>query len=151
MTTTKGLQENVTLYAKWVKENIIVYDDGTGNVLSDKVTYGKNYKIKAVANREKEALVGWWTYQWGERVYFDPEQTIVLYAPTGECETEVLHAIWQSEFDINYENIDDEEIYGMEDAPTGYDYGEVTLIPSPYREGYSFEGWYTDSKFKTKI
>ena len=151
--TTKvtSISENqtgaVTLYAKFEanKYNITYELDGGTNGVGnpDTYTYGIGVPNLAAASKTGYTFEGWY-----EDEHFTGEK--VTSISTTRDEDVTLYAKFSvASYDITY------ELNGGtngEGNPAKYTYGVgVSSFADAGKEGYSFEGWYSDSTFATKV
>ena len=138
---------DVTLYAKFEanKHNITYELDGGTNGAGnpDTYTYGIGVPNLADASKTGYAFEGWY-----EDEHFTG--SAVTSISTTRDENVTLYAKFSvASYDITY------ELNGGtngEGNPTKYTYGVgVSSFADADKEGYSFEGWYSDSTFATKI
>ena len=109
-------------------ENPNCYMEGTAAEIND-------------PSREGYAFEGWYTDS-----EFATEFTGITAETTGNVE---LYAKWkQVVFPINYVLNDG---VNSEKNPVSYTIGKAVTLADPSREGYAFEGWYTDSELTTEF
>ncbi len=134
--------DSVTLFAQWnANEYAVVFDPQNGSTPepeSTLVTFDRPYGTLAKTDREGYEFEGWFTEKNGKGTEITP-QTIVNIT-----ETLKLYASWSSvQYSIRY------VLYGgenHEDNPESFtiESSDIELKP-PQREGYTFNGWYSDS------
>lgn len=117
----------------------VTYDPNGGDTppVSTVVHTGEPYGVQPEAIRRGYAFAGWWTApSGGEQVTSD---TVVT-----ETETHTLYAHWTEKrasivtFDGNGGRVKSKEAHL--ELSDGNLYGE---LPTPLREGYGFDGWFT--------
>ena len=129
------INNNITLYAKWVQnEYTITYDSMGGSYVAPrKVAAGKAIGASAAPTRAGYKFEGWYT---DRNCYYlcNIESTL-----TSDI---TLYAKWSAEgYTITFESNG-----GGYVSPMTISAGSVigAGIPTPRREGYLFDGWYTD-------
>ena len=146
--------ETVTLYAQWSVKTFNVSfnaNGGTGSMSKlSKVAYGKSKKLTANAFKKTGyTFAGWNTRKDGSGIALADKADIKsLACPSGSTVT--LYAQWTpAEYKITY------SLNGGKNSSKNPDvYTVVTAsftLASATKEGYTFSGWYSDSKFKTKV
>lgn len=151
----KGSSGNLKLYAKWKPNQYKVIYKGNGaksgamdQVLSCK--YDKKYTLKANAFQKKGYdFAGWNTKADGSGKTYKNKAGIKNLT-SSDKKTVTLYAQWKkSKYTIKY------VLNGgvmVKSNPKSYSYTTKTFkLNKPERAGYTFSGWYTDSKFKNKI
>ena len=156
--SVKGLAskngQTVTLYAQWtVKTYNVAFNanGGTGTMKKlSKVAYGKSKKLTANAYKKTGyTFAGWNTKKDGSGIALADKADIKsLTCPSGSTVT--LYAQWTpKEYKITY------DLNGGTNSaknPTSYTIKSSTItLQAPFKSGYTFAGWYSDSKFKTKV
>lgn len=146
--------EDITLYAKWKgKKYSVTYlpngPDGkiasgtmkiqTGFVVGTPKALAKNaYKVKGYT------FMGW---------SMNPFDTEATYLNSGKIEGSygydvVLYAIWQKdEYSITYVNMED----FVNSNVVSYSVDDEIFLEEPHKMGYTFQGWYSDKKFKKPV
>lgn len=130
----------------------------SGTMKDMQIKYGKSYTLtKNAYKKQGYDFVGWNTESDGSGkdtlgnviLYKDMEQDPVVVGKNDMGRTLILYAQWELEkytitYHLNNGNNHEQNVvsYTVED--------EVTF-KEPTREGYTFLGWYTDSKFTKKI
>lgn len=165
ITSTKGLAADITVYAKWSARYKIVFNAnaGAGTVtgsMSD-ITNIKMYEAKKLTKNKYTykdefgnvyAFMGWSTYPGANEADYANEEKIKIASPDDLCfEGDKLvlnlYAVWRRSFNVDY-------VFNggtVGDVEYIYLYGTgIKSLPTPYRDGYKFDGWYKDEKFKTK-
>ncbi len=138
---------DVTLYAHWTVQSYTVSFEANGGIItgdtSKVVTYDTKYGTLPVVTREGYTFKGWYNKAIdGELVTKDTVLKI------GNNHT--IYAYWTANtYKVTLE-LDGGSAEGTEPFTATYDaaYGP---LPNPTREGYTFEGWYTeDNKLVNK-
>ena len=149
---TTGSGKTITLYAQWVAHRYNVRFDpngGTGS-MDDMLNLacGKSYKLPAVKfTRAGYKFLGWSTTPDGE-VEYKNKSKHSNYA-TGVGETVTLYAVWSmNEYTITYKNV----VSGDNNPnPQTYNVHVRIELEPLVRDGWIFNGWYLDSKFKKPV
>ncbi len=134
-----------TLYAQWtIKTATVTYDAGSGKVDGNSsVTYDLGTAYGEVkATRSGYVFIGWYTKENGAGDKVLPS-TIV----TKES-AHTLYAYWSN--DAYTVSFDSNGGSSCEAVPVVYDEAYGTL-PTPERQYYSFDGWYTAKTGGTKV
>lgn len=134
--------KDTTLYAFWEKTvsptYTVTFDPNGGSVSqnSKTVTYGSNYGTLPTPSRNGYTFDGWYTSADGGSMVTSNVTVRMTYDQT-------LYAHWSENkqtytlyFDPDGGNVD----ISSKEVTYGEYYGE---LPTPYREGYKFEGWRT--------
>ncbi|MGN0151700.1 MAG: InlB B-repeat-containing protein, partial [Wujia sp.] len=147
VTAISGTQTgDITLYAKFTEAEYsinYVLDGGTngaGNPAG--YTYGTGVTSFADASKEGYTFDGWYS-----DADFTTKVTAISETQTGDI---TLYAKFtEAEYSINY--VLDGGTNGAGN-PAGYTYGTgVTSFADASKEGYTFDGWYSDADFTTKV
>ena len=142
-TYTEMPNESYTLYAKWTTQKVsdytITFNSNGGSSIS-KMTASYGDKITAPTTPTKTGYIfdGWYTNSsFTNSFEFDtmPNQNITLYAKWKVRSYLIL---------LIPNNDDGRELLNFE-------YQEKVVLPTVTREGYIFDGWYTDSEFTEKF
>ena len=141
----KGTAKNITLYAKWEKAYTVTYklNSGTNNSANPK-TFTATTATITLKNptRKGYTFKGW---------YSDAKfKTKVTKITKGTKKNITLYAKWA----INTYKITYKLNSGKNNAnnPKSYKVTTATItLKNPTRKGYTFKGWYSDSKYKTKV
>ncbi len=150
----KGSTGNITLYAKWSANKYKIRyrgngeDSGSMNTVT--VPYGKTYKLAGNSFKRREhVFTGWNTKADGSgKTYADRASVKNLASKNNKTVT--LYAQWKKKsYRIRY------QLNGgmmLEENPDVYYADTKTFsLKLPEREGYTFQGWYTEPGFKNKI
>ena len=139
--TTVTLTGNQTLYAHW-SENPQTYtlyfdpDGGSVSQNSKTVTYGSSYGTLPTPTRNGYTFDGWYTSADGGSLVTSNVTVRLTYNQT-------LYAHW-SENPQTYTLYFDPDGGSVDIYSKKVNYGEYYGdLPTPYRDGYKFEGWYT--------
>lgn len=151
----KGTTGNKTIYAKWTANKYSIAYNGNKNT-SGKMTatsgckYGGNYTLKTVAFKKTGyKFAGWNTKANGSgKTYANKEKVKNLTSRSGGTVT--LYAQWTKvKYKITY-NLNNGK--NSKSNPANYYVTSSTIkFKNPSRTGYTFAGWYTDSKYKNKV
>ena len=140
-----GASGDTTFYAKWLEIFTITYAAGEGDGITGAVAAGTKTATEDATlsndgfTREGYTQTGWKT-----------EDGSVTYAMGATYTTDAsvtLYPIWEVEtYNIVYHNIEgatfvtaNPETYTVETLPI--------VLNNPAKEGYNFEGWFTDESF----
>ena len=134
-----------TLYAQWTANEYDVTfnaNDGTVGTTTKTVTYGSTYGGLPTPTREGYTFAGWFTKKDGGTQV--TKETVVTTA-----DKHTLYAHWTAnthtvKFDANEGTVTPAE----QTVTYGSHYGE---LPTPTREGYTFEGWFTKKDGGTQV
>ena len=134
-----------TLYAQWTANEYDVTfnaNDGTVGTTTKTVTYGNPYGELPTPTREGYTFAGWFTEKDGGTQV--TKETVVTTAAD-----HTLYAHWTAntytvKFDANEGTVTPAE----QTVTYGSHYGE---LPTPTREGYTFEGWFTKKDGGTQV
>lgn len=151
----KGSSGKITLYAKWRVHSYRVVYNGNGATSgtmskAKQCKYGKSYKLAVNKFKKKNyVFVGWNTQKDGSGRMIKNKGKIKNLT-TKDNTTITLYAQWNKKsYTITYMLNGGIQIL---DNPTVYYADTKTFrLNSPEREGYTFEGWYTDSNFQNRI
>lgn len=133
-------------YAKWSPNSYnIVYDGNgstSGTMKNQKMTY--DVSVKLLSNKFARTgydFTGWNTAKSGTKKAYLPGQEVKnLTATSGGIVN--LYAQWElHRYAIAYELYEGEN---SENNPSEYTILDELILEAPVREGYTFDGWYTD-------
>lgn len=136
--STLAVSDDHTLYARWKANTYTVSfenNDGSGITSDKSIAFGSRYGELPAPERTGYTLLGWYTdIAGGTKVEAD---TVFSYA-----DNQTLYAHWKANtytvsFDLNGGTGTAESITVTYDA----DYG---TLPETSRNGYTFDGWYTE-------
>jgi uncharacterized repeat protein (TIGR02543 family) len=140
-----GSEGDITLYAKWdeMQYSISYNLYGGTNDASNPTSYNDESEdiILKSPTKEYHDFKGWYT-----DADFTNRITYIASGTTGDI---TLYAKWdETQYSISY------SLYGGTNDvsnPTSYTISsEDITLADPTKDGYTFEGWYTDSSFSTK-
>ena len=142
---------NVTLQAVWDKNTYqIVFDNnsGTGSMNSVTASYGTSVSLPANQfTKEGYVFSGWSLTPNGGVIYNNLQSVINLTSKDNDAVT--LYAKWAPvTYQISY------QLNGGNGAtnPTSYNITSSTItLKNPTSTGYSFGGWYSDSRYQTRV
>ncbi|MDE7095390.1 MAG: InlB B-repeat-containing protein, partial [Anaeroplasmataceae bacterium] len=135
---------NKVFYAKFVAEKytITYHLDGGTNASKNPASYTVTDAFKlATPSKDRMVFKGWYT-----DAEFKNKITEIVAGSEGNLE---LYAKWEEVAYVITYHLDDGENH--EDNPAGYSTGHVVTFEDATKEGYKFEGWYTDANFQNKI
>lgn len=148
---TEGTSFNQTLYAKWEANTYTVTfdknaDDATGDALTDiQATYDKEFALTGnTFEKIGYNFADWNTEKDGSGISF-ADKSIVKNLTAKKNVTVTLYAKWEAtKYTITYENTEN----ATNDNPASYTIETETItLKEPTKDGYTFEGWYTDKSF----
>lgn len=143
----------VTLYAKWVKQYNVSYDDNdstSGTVPTDPTKYETGNSVIVKGNtgtlaKTGHTFKGWTTASDGSGTVYEAGNTITVASSNI-----TLYTKWEAnKYDVIYE-LDG----GTNDStnPSKYTYGiGVTSFEEPTKTGHTFKGWYDTVTFDNEI
>ena len=140
---TSAWTENVTLYAQWtpITYNITYELNGGTNPSSNPTVYTAAAAVTLNApTKNGYKFEGWYK----ENSY----QTQIVGIPEGSTGDFVLYAKWSAvHYKVTY------QLNGGKNNtnPTSYSIESNFTLSSPEKKGYTFEGWYKESNFKTRV
>jgi len=149
---TKGTTGSKNYYAKWIvnKYNIkFNANGGTGTVAEKKnVKYTSKVVLTNKFTRKGYTFTGWAKSKGGDVAYKNKQEVSKLTSTNGKTVT--LYAQWKkTKYKVTYElnggknNKSNPESYYITTA--------TKKLKNPTRKGYTFKGWYSDSKYKKKV
>lgn len=139
-TTERASQVNMTFEAVWKAINYkIIYNTNGGEAIPEgSYTIESETITLPTPSCAKHLFKGWYTT---EDCTGDPVTTI----PKGSMGEKKFYAKWVSSYDISY------ELNGgnnPENVPNSFtEESETITLPTPTREGYTFDGWYLKNDF----
>ena len=140
----QGSVGNKTLYAKWTPVTYhISYQLNGGNGVTNPTSYNITSSTITLKNptRTGYSFGGW---------YSDSKyQTRVTQIAQGNVGNKTLYAKWTpTKYNIRYV-LNGGKAKGN---PTSYTITSKSItLKNPTRKGYTFSGWYSDSKYRTKV
>ena len=142
--------ENITLYAKWNANTYTVTfdknaDDATGDVPADiSATYDKEFALSEnTFTKIGYNFAGWNTEADGNGTDYEANTKVKNLTAENNA-TVTLYAKWEAiEYKITYENTEN----ATNDNPASYTIEDSITLKEPTKDGYTFEGWYTDKSF----
>ncbi len=147
-------EEDTTYKAKWTPNTYTVTfnaNDGSGEIYSQSFTYDVKQALteKAFA-RQDYNFAGWSTTSGDSPVQYNDGEAVknLTAEPNGNI---TLYAQWidKNDYLITY-NLNGGDQNSQN--PSSYeDSNDEIALYAPTRSGYTFEGWYTDAEFTTKM
>ena len=135
-TNTTNLVKYTTNNSKFDKFYITYYD-GTTSLKEETYTYGKDKTLSYTPTKSGYVFAGWYT---------DSELTNKITSISSSTEGDInLYAKWTKTYTITYYNGDTKvktQTYTPGTKQSLYEYSKT---------GYTFGGWYTDTKYTTKV
>lgn len=143
----KGVQN---VYAKWKAHKYTVKyvgNGGTGTTKSQSMTYGKTCTLRANKFKRKGyRFLGWTRVKNGDALLGSTVENLT----TKDSGKVTLYAKWQIiPYTLTYVNVDGAG--SSTNNPATYTVKNTVKLKAPTRPGYTFKGWYKDSKYKKKI
>ncbi len=128
-----GVEDNMTVYAKWIKVHTVTFDlkGGTGQTTAETVT--DTVELPPDPTRERYEFDGW---------YLDEDYKIAFDGSGVEGDMTVYakwNYAWKIEFETN----------GGEPLEPAYAVSSLKTLPTAVRLGYRFDGWYRDEALET--
>lgn len=151
----KGTRGDKMLYAKWIPNKYTIKFNGnraTSGKMSNMKNrkYGTSYKLSANKfKRTGYTFKGWTTKKNGQGNYYGNKSKVMnLTATNGKIIN--LYAQWTPvTYKIKYQLRGG---YNSYSNPTSYNITSKTFtLKAPSRYGYTFKGWYRDSKCTQKV
>jgi len=137
VTTTMAFSANTTVYAHWkLVTHTVTFNAAGGKVTPASGTTGEGWKLTSLPtpSRTGYAFEGWFT---------DAAGGTPVTAGRAYGANTAIHAHWKL---ITYTVTFDVNITGGKVTPASGTTGEgwkLASLPTPTRDGYSFEGWFT--------
>ncbi|MBQ6845145.1 MAG: InlB B-repeat-containing protein [Agathobacter sp.] len=152
----KGSAGNKILYAKWtanrynIKFNGNGADSGSMKTLTNR-KYGTSYTLKANSFKKKGyTFTGWNTKKDGSGKTYKNKASVKNLTST-DGKTITLYAQWKkTKYTITYVLQDGGKNNSKNPSYYYFTSSEIKL-KNPTRKGYTFKGWYSDSKYKNKV
>ena len=155
--------DTITLYAKWNKKSsggvstktyTIKFNanEGTGTTKEVKCTYGSNCTLTANAfTRDGYKFNGWNTKNDGSGLSY-ADKAIVKDLSSTDGATITLYAKWKlNNAELNTHKIIFVHNDGTQTSTTlTIDEDDTVPVITPTRDGFTFDGWYTDSELTKK-
>ncbi len=154
-TIKKGSTGNKTLYAKWTANTYTIKFNGNGSTSGkmsnqNNIKYNTSYKLTANAFKKKGyTFTGWNTKKDGSGKTYKNKESIKNLTSKNKA-TVTLYAQWKKvKYTITYKLNGGKN---NKNNPSNYyvTTSNITL-KNPTRTGYTFVGWYSDSKYKNKV
>lgn len=140
------LLQDIELYARWTLLNYSISYKLNGGTLNgtNPTTYNVESENFTLINPEKQnyKFIGW---TWEGQTTPIENVTIEKGSMTGN--KRFVANFEANSYDITYKNQNNEEaeITMPVNYPTKHVYNQETILPTPTREGYTFNGWFLDS------
>lgn len=140
----KGTKKNITLYAKWTKNKYtITYKLNGGTNGKNPASYAVDTATISLKNPTRKGYTfgGWYTSS-----TYKTKVTSIVKGSTGN---KTLYAKWTAtKYKITY-NLNGGK--NSSNNPDTYTITAAVALKNPTKTGYTFNGWYIDSKFKKKV
>ena len=151
---TDTVTGDTTLYAKWtlIPKNYAVTLDPRGGSLNGQASvlttndYGKLDPVPAAPSHGSYTFKNWVTFDGmpvtTDTVFSGPATIYAMWEkPDGTPDSDAVT------FDLNYDGAP----AAPEKIDIGADHKLVSALPAPERQGYDFDGWFTDRTGGTKV
>jgi uncharacterized protein (TIGR02145 family)/uncharacterized repeat protein (TIGR02543 family) len=141
VTDSNAYAANAEIYARWTVVYTITFDANSGTVNPTSAETGKDGKLDSLPAPTREGYIfdGWFMAQKG-----GPKVTAEgVYTADA-----TIYARWTAVYTITF-NAGGGTV-SPTSAVTGTD-GKLTSLPTPTRDGYIFDGWYTASTDGTVV
>ena len=149
----KGSTGIKTLYAKWnrIEEELTIYTityELNGGVNNENAVYTFNKNDEVILlnpSRDFHSFIGWYT-----EAEFENKITKIEKETTHNI---IVYAKWELSEEVETYDI----IYHLNEgtnpktAPTKYSSLYAVELPLPNRKGWTFDGWYLENTFETKV
>ena len=138
-TTEVTIDSNQTLYAKWTPQFTVFFDGQGGidlNPAKKVVTFGQQYGPLATTTRDGFTFAGWWTGENGSGTQVESTTEVTILSD------QTLYANWLPRYTVTFDSQG-----GTSPSPASkvvtynQEYGPLATTT---REGYSFDGWWTE-------
>ena len=133
---TVPVSSSLNIYAKWqIKSYLVTFNSMGGNgVDSQELTYGLKVNEPDMPTKEGHTFAGW---------YQDKECTLAYNFNDVVASNVSLYAKWNvNSYIVTF--ISEEQVYKQENV----NYGSSVKTPAtPFKDGYTFAGWYIDKGF----
>ena len=140
---------DMVIKANWTPHTYIIRFDAngaSGTMADQAMTYGQTKQLNAnTYTMPGYAFVGWAVDSTGDPVYADKAAVSNLTPENGDVFT--LYARWKPVLTISFETNGGTTISPIHVLCDEY----LTKPATPYKEGYSFVGWYTDSTLQNEF
>lgn len=120
-------------------------------IFANKYNIGAPYKDTIVNNGPGYAghtFLGWTTKQNDKTSIIDKTSTVTLVP--GDTEV-TLYALWAVNYSVSLDANGGQLASGDPTSLTVYADGIYPTLPTPTRDGYTFEGWFTEKENGTKV
>jgi len=136
---------NRTLYAQWKANQYVVSFDangGTTSVTSKQVTYLESYGVLPAPTRDGYDFQGWFTQASGGTKVISTSQVTATADHS-------LNAQWQAQnYTVSFDAAGGTTAVTSKQVTYSQSYGD---LPTPTRDGYDFQGWFTQASGGTKV
>ena len=144
--------DNHKLYVYWeLSKYTITFNANGGNcdLLSKSVTYGSTYGELPTPTRDGYIFDGWFTQaEGGTQITAETTVTAETINPN-DIYGNVLYAHWTANrYTVEFDANDGTVSQSNKEVTYGSTYGE---LPTPTRDGYTFDGWFTQVEGGTQV
>lgn len=122
------LSDDVTLYAKWIREYTVSFETNGGSKVANIVTHTGEITLPQNPSKDTMAFEGW---------YRDQELTI-KFDGTGITEDITVYANWIQGIEVKFDSM------GGSDVESMWVIDSIDVLPVPVKQGFGFIGWYKD-------
>ena len=141
VTSSTPFTQSNEIVAKWLENITITYNANGGTVSPNSVTIGSGRAVGTLPTPEREGYTfdGWYT---------DSTYTTEVTSSTTFNESTEIVAKWLEIITITY------NVNGGTVSPSGITIvsgSTIESLPTPERDGYTFDGWYTDNTYTTEV
>lgn len=139
-----GANGDVKLTATWNAKKYKITFDGVGvSALPQECIYDQECKIKKYTPKNGDLVFAGWEYNG----YIYQSEEVINLDVNGEI-TFVAKWVNDDKYEITY-NLN--RGHFLSEPVRMYIIGDSINLPTPYRDGYDFDGWYTDETLKNKV
>ena len=142
--TTVNLSDNQALYAHWTKPYVVTFNANGGSVSqsSKTVTQGETYGALPTPTRNGYAFAGWFDA-------LDGGTQITASTTVNLSDNQTLYAHWTANsYSVTFNANGGSVSQSSKSVTQGETYG---ALPTPTRDGYSFDGWFTAASGGTQV
>ncbi len=139
-----GATGDVKLTATWNAKKYKITFDGVGvSALPQECIYDQECKVKKYTPENGDLVFAGWEYNG----YIYQSEEVINLDVNGEI-TFVAKWVNDDKYEITY-NLN--RGHFLSEPVRMYIIGDSINLPTPYRDGYDFDGWYTDETLENKV